>query len=166
MNLFRHRHFGLPALSVLSLLPLLIVTGCSSTDGAPTAAVPSPDAKVTKMCRKLHDLLPQKVEGHGRNDPEPHSELTAAWGSPAIILRCGVAWPSAMADKDTLPATVNGVGWGVEKLDDGAQRMYTALRQAYVEVTIPKELVARDGAAPLVDLAGPIKKAIPKGIAD
>ncbi|WP_338700939.1 DUF3515 domain-containing protein [Streptomyces sp. Q6] len=165
MNSFRHRlrlHFGLPALTLL----IAAASGCASTDDAPAATVPTPDAKVTKLCRNLHELLPQKVDGLERNDPEPRSELTAAWGSPAIILRCGVAWPDAVLKKGTMPATVNEVEWVVEKLDSGAQRMTTGGRLAYVEVTIPEDQVAQGGAGPLVDLAKPIKKAIPEGIAD
>ncbi|MFE6892450.1 DUF3515 domain-containing protein [Streptomyces sp. NPDC057694] len=140
--------------------------GCSSTADAPEAAVPTPEASVTKLCRNLDKVLPQKLDGLERNDPEPSSELTAAWGSSAIILRCGVPWPDAAADNDSNPATVDGVEWIVEELDGGARRMTTGSRLAYVEVTIPKDQVAEVGAGPLVDLAKPIKKAIPKGIAD
>ncbi|MZD08952.1 DUF3515 family protein [Streptomyces sp. SID5785] len=165
MNSFRHRRrllVGLPALSVL----IAAAAGCSSTDDTPAVSVPSPDAKVTGLCRDLHGLLPQKIDGLERNDPEPRSELTAAWGSPAIILRCGVPWPDAAAKKGSMPATVDEVEWVVEELKDGSQQMTTGSRLAYVEVTIPKGQVRQGGAGPLVDLAGPIKKAIPKGIAD
>ncbi|WP_420035725.1 DUF3515 domain-containing protein [Streptomyces sp. cg28] len=171
MSSFRHRRrpgrvhrvlVGAPALSLL----VAAVAGCSATDDAPEAAVPTPEASVAKLCRNLDEVLPQKLDGLDRNDPEPSSELTAAWGSPAIILRCGVPWPDAAADNDSNPATINGVEWIVEELDGGAQRMTTGSRLAYIEVTIPKDQVARGGAGPLVDLAGPIKKAIPKGIAD
>ncbi|MER5947883.1 DUF3515 domain-containing protein [Streptomyces sp. NPDC001904] len=171
MNSFRHRRrigrvhrvlVGAPALSLL----VASVAGCSATDAAPKAAVPTPETSVAKLCRNLDKVLPQKLDGSERNDPDPSSELTAAWGSPAIILRCGVPWPDAAADADSNPATVNGVEWIVQKLDSGAQRMTTGSRLAYVEVTIPEDQVAAVGAGPLVDLAGPIKKAIPKGIAD
>ncbi|MYW65292.1 DUF3515 family protein [Streptomyces sp. SID8379] len=167
MNSFRHRHrlgrlvIGLPALSLL-----IAAAGCSSTDDAPEATVPTPEASVTKLCRDLDKVLPRKVDGLERNDPEPSSELTAAWGSPAIILRCGVPWPDAAAKASSNPATVDNVEWIVDELGDGTQQMTTGSRRAYVEVTIPKDLVSQVGAGPLVDLAGPIKKAIPKGIAD
>jgi hypothetical protein len=61
---------------------------------------------------------------------------------------------------------VNGVGWLMEKQDDGSYRFTTSLRRAYVEVSVPKKWVQRDGSNALVDLASPIKKAIPEGIAD
>ncbi|MGW3495604.1 DUF3515 domain-containing protein [Streptomyces sp. NPDC001020] len=168
MNFFRHRPLGLPVLALL-----ITATGCSSSDGSPSAAVPSPDAKVTKLCQNLDKVLPRKVAGLDRNDPEPRSALTAGWGSPAIILRCGVERPQKMIDPtvaegndpNAVGGGVNGVDWLMEKRDDGTYRFTTSLRQAYVEVTLPKERTAQDSSAVLVDLASPIKRAIPKGIA-
>ncbi|MBA4865017.1 DUF3515 domain-containing protein [Streptomyces sp. PSKA54] len=168
MNIFRHRprtFVGPPALALL-----IAAAGCSSADDTATAVVPSPDAKVTELCRNLDKVLPKKVDGLDRQDPEPVSALTAGWGSPAIILRCGVGQPAKMVDPkvadgndpDAIGGGVNGVGWLMEKLDDGSQRFTTSLRLAYVEVTVPAGV---DSAGVLVDLAAPIKKAIPKGIA-
>lgn len=139
--------------------------GCSSADDSASAAVPSPAAKVAKLCRNLDEALPSKVDGQGRRDPEPASALTAGWGDPAIILRCGVERPAEMSDTHADSGEVDGVGWLMEKQDDGGYRCTTSLRQAYVEVTLPAAL-AEDGAAPLIDLAPAIKKAIPEGIAD
>ncbi|MFI8190447.1 DUF3515 domain-containing protein [Streptomyces sp. NPDC085946] len=168
MNSFRHRHRFVPGLSALALL--ITAAGCSSADDGTTTAVPSPDAEVTKLCRNLDTVLPAKVDGETRGDPEPASALTAGWGSPAIILRCGVARPPKMADPevadghdpDALPGGVNGVDWLMEKQDDGAFRFTTANREAYVEVYVPR---GQDTTGVLVDLAAGIKKAIPEGIA-
>ncbi|GHK04632.1 DUF3515 domain-containing protein [Streptomyces sp. NPDC003753] len=159
MNILRHRLLGLPALTLL-----IAAVGCTSSDAHPSAAVPSPDAKVAKLCRNLDEVLPRKVGGQGRNDPEPRSALTAGWGSPAIILRCGVERPAEMSDPDADGVEVNGVGWLLQKENDGSFRFTTTLRQAYVEVTIPKARTA-GGAGPLVDVAPAVKKAIPEGIA-
>jgi hypothetical protein len=168
VNSFRHRRttsFGLPVLALL-----IAATGCSSADDDASAVVPSPDAKVTKLCQNLDKALPKKVDGLDRNDPEPRSALTAGWGGPAIILRCGVDKPPKMVDPkvatgddpNAVGGGVDGVGWLMEKQDDGAYRFTTSLRRAYVEVTVPK---GRDSSGVLVDLAPSIKKAIPKGIA-
>ncbi|MFE9768425.1 DUF3515 domain-containing protein [Streptomyces sp. NPDC005808] len=163
MNFFRHRHtaaFGLPVLALL-----IAATGCTSADDDASAVVPSPDAKVTKLCENLDKELPEKVNGLDRNDPEPRSALTAGWGSPAIILRCGVERPAEMNDPNADGAEVNGVGWLIEEQDDGSYVFTTTLRTAYVEVRLPKER-ADLGAGPLTAFAAPIKKAIPEGIAD
>jgi len=163
MNFFRHRHaaaFGLPVLALL-----MAATGCTSADDDASTVVPSPDAKVTKLCENLDKELPEKVTDLDRNDPEPRSALTAGWGSPAIILRCGVERPAKMNDPNADDAEVNGVGWLVEKQDDGSYVFTTSLRTAYVEVRLPEER-ADLGAGPLTAFAEPVKKAIPEGIAD
>jgi hypothetical protein len=164
VNFSRHRHtalFGLPALALL-----ITTAGCSSADDDASAVVPSPDAKVVRLCQNLDKVLPKKTDGHDRNDPGPRSALTAGWGSPAIILRCGVERPAKMSDESALSGEVNGVGWLMEKQSDGSFRFTTSLRRAYVEVSVPKKWVQQDGSGSLVDLAAPIKKAIPEGIAD
>ena len=148
------------------MLALLITAvGCSSADDTVSAAVPSPGAKVSELCKDLDKALPSKVDGQDRRDPTPASALTAGWGNPAIILRCGVERPSKMNDPEADGVEVNGVGWLLEKQKDSSFRFTTTLRKAYVEVTIPKDRTG-DGMAPLVDLAKSVKKAIPAGIAD
>ncbi|WP_189149940.1 DUF3515 domain-containing protein [Streptomyces lacrimifluminis] len=167
MNFFRHRPLALPALALL-----IVVTGCSSADDSAAVTVPEPDGKATTLCRNLDKALPAKVDGLSRDDPEPRSALTAGWGSsPAIILRCGVVRPPKMtdpkvatgSDPDAVGGEVNGVGWLMEKRDDGSSRFTTSSRLAYVEVTVPS---GRDTSGALVDLAAAIKNAVPEGIAN
>ncbi|MEU9335283.1 DUF3515 domain-containing protein [Streptomyces sp. NPDC048290] len=170
MRLFRHRPLGLPP---LVLVLAITVAGCSSADDTATAEVPSPDATVTELCGKLDDALPATVAGRERDDPQPASTLTAGWGSPAIILRCGVVRPPKMidpkvaegGDADAVAGGVDGVDWLQEKAGDGGFRFTTASRVAYVEVTVPGEREG-DSAGVLVDLAPAIKGAVPEGIAD
>ncbi|WP_345621367.1 DUF3515 domain-containing protein [Streptomyces ziwulingensis] len=164
MNYCRHRLLGLPVLALL-----IAATGCSSDD-APSAALPSPEAKTAGLCRDLDKVLPSKVDGAGRTDPEPASALTAGWGNPLIILRCGVQRPPKMtdpkvaegADADAVAGGVNGVDWLMERQDDGSYRFTCANRLAYVEVTVD---AGRDSSSVLIDLAPAVKKAIPEGIA-
>ncbi|MEU9382972.1 DUF3515 domain-containing protein [Streptomyces sp. NPDC048279] len=161
MNFFRHRPFGLPALVVL----MIAAAGCSSAVDRPSAAVPRPGAAVAELCRNLDEGLPEKVDKLARRDPEPASALTAGWGNPAIILRCGVERPAKMTDPEADGVEVDGVGWLLEQEADKSFRFTTTLRKAYVEVTIPTGRTG-DGMAPLVNLAPAIKKAVPEGIAD
>ncbi|GGT29944.1 DUF3515 domain-containing protein [Streptomyces chromofuscus] len=166
MKISRHRLIGLPASALL-----IAVVGCSSADDSASVAVPSPSAAVTELCRNLDKALPRTVDGLSRNDPEPESALTAGWGSPVIILRCGVARPPKMTDpkvaegrdSDAVAGGVNGVDWLQEERDGGGYRFTSANRRAYVEVTVPE---GRDNAAVLVDLASAVRSAIPEGIAD
>ncbi|MFE6160436.1 DUF3515 domain-containing protein [Streptomyces sp. NPDC056486] len=150
--------------SAPALALLIASAGCSSADEGVDTAVPTPDSKVTELCRNLDKQLPKKVDGLARVDPEPKSELTAGWGDPAIILRCGVAKPPKMNDPEADGVTADGVNWLLEEQDDGSFRFTSTLRKAYVEVTLPKER-AGNGVSPLTDLAAPMKKAIPEGIA-
>ncbi|GGY86864.1 hypothetical protein GCM10010365_01010 [Streptomyces poonensis] len=156
----RHRRTGLSALVLL-----LATAGCSSADDSASVAVPSPGAKATELCQDLDKALPRKLDGLVREDPEPRSALTAAWGGSAIILRCGVPRPAEMLDPKASTSEVNGVAWLVQEQDDGGYVFTTGLRQAYVEVRFSKEQAAT-GAGPLVDFAAPVKKTIPEGIAD
>ncbi|MFD7711021.1 DUF3515 domain-containing protein [Streptomyces sp. NPDC059785] len=164
MNVFRYRHTTLFGLPVVALL--IAATGCSSADDSTEAAVPEPDATVTKLCQDLDKVLPEKVDGLERRDPEPRSALTAGWGGSAIILRCGVGQPAEMLDTGADTTEVNGVGWLVQEEDDGSYVFTTSLRRAYVEVRISEEHAKQGGAGALVDFAKPVKKAIPEGIAD
>lgn len=165
VNSFRHRLIGLPALALL-----IATAGCSSADGSTSVAVPSPDATVTELCRKLDEALPEKAAGLSRKDPEPRSALTAGWGNPEIILRCGVPRPPKMIDPrvaegrdpDAVPGGVNGVDWLQEKADGGF-RFTTANRRVYVEVRVPEDV---DSSGVLIDLAPAVKSAIPAGLAD
>ncbi|MFF2023421.1 DUF3515 domain-containing protein [Streptomyces sp. NPDC058171] len=156
----RRRLFGPSALALLCA-----VAGCSPAGGSVTAAVPSPADSADRLCRNLHGALPERVDGLDRGDPTPASELTAAWGDPAIILRCGVPRPAKMNDPKADSVEVNGVGWLMEPQDDGTFRFTTALRRAYVEVTLPGSRKDR-GLAPLTDLAEPVIAHVPEGIAD
>ncbi|WP_055524326.1 DUF3515 domain-containing protein [Streptomyces graminilatus] len=166
MNFFRHRPLALPALALL-----IIATGCSSADDSASVTVPEPDGTAMKLCRNLHKALPAKVDGLGRDDPGPRSALTAGWGSPAIILRCGVERPPKMtdpkvalgSDPKAVGGEVNGVGWLMEREDGGSSRFTTSSRLAYVEVTVPS---GRDTSGVLVDLAAAIKKTVPEGLAN
>ncbi|MFI5978555.1 DUF3515 domain-containing protein [Streptomyces sp. NPDC051452] len=169
MNFFRHRSLGLLAPALL-----IAVAGCSTADDNAAVAVPSPDAKTAKVCRELHRVLPSKLDGHGRNDPEPRSAYTAGWGNAAIILRCGVTRPPKMidpkvaegADPDAIAGGVDGVDWLMEKQGDGSWRFTTANRTAYVQVSLAKGMSAQEeGSTVLTDLAASVRKAIPKGIA-
>nr|WP_255955498.1 DUF3515 domain-containing protein [Streptomyces sp. ODS25] len=150
--------------SVFALLVAFAAAGCTSTDEAASAAVPSPDASTATFCRHLDRQLPRRVDDLSRVDPTPQSALTAGWGDPAIILRCGVPRPAQMDDPKERSVEVNGVDWIEEKNDDGSYRLTTTLRKAYVEVIIPEQRTAR-GLNPIIDLAPAVQKTIPHGIA-
>jgi hypothetical protein len=118
--------------------------------------VPAPDAAVARLCAGLR--LPEKVLGAERRDTSPESPLTAAWGSPAIALRCGVPRPAALRPEAQL-VTVNNVDWFGQPVDRPVT--FTAVaRQAYVEVTVPAKYSPPGDV--LIELGRTIAATIPK----
>lgn len=117
--------------------------------------VPNPDAATRRLCQGLR--LPEKVHGQKRRDTSPDSPLTAAWGSPAIALRCGVPLPGTLRQTSEL-VTINGIDW----FGQPAERpvTFTAVgRQAYVEVTVPPKY--NPAGDVLIELGPAIKATIP-----
>ena len=121
------------------------------------------------MCAALLEALPDTVaDDLSSRDVSPSDALAAAWGDPAVVLRCGVPRPAAMV-RTSACFEVNGVGWlatqdGREVTGDapvdGTLTFTTIGRAAYVEVTVP----AMDDHQPadvLPALAGPIDQTIP-----
>ena len=134
---------------------LMSLTGCGA--GAVEAPAPRPPAAVAHRCAALRQKLPSKVHGRARRATTPKSPLVTAWGSPAIVVRCGMPRPSALRPTSEL-VVINGVNWlGVPT---GRPVTFTAVgRLAYVEVTVPAAYQPPGDV--LIELAGPIKAAIP-----
>jgi hypothetical protein len=145
------------ALAAGGLLTLfsVAVSGCGA--GAVEAPAPRPPAEVAARCRDLNGRLPQKVHGEARRATTPKSPLVTAWGSPAIVVRCGMPRPAALKPTSEL-VVVNGVSWLGVPVDRPVT--FTAVgRLGYVEVTVPAAYQPPGDV--LIELAGPIKAAIP-----
>jgi hypothetical protein len=121
---------------------------------------PTPHGAAQRACHALSAKLPKRVSDEDRRAVHPESELTAAWGDPAITLRCGVAKPRAYTPTAQLFA-VNAVAW-LPVPQDAANptTFYAVERTAYVEVVVPKEQAPASDA--LVDLGKVIAKVDPK----
>jgi hypothetical protein len=144
---------ALPAVAAAALAALTVLAGCS---GVVRVDPPTPTGAAASACKKLAGVLPRKLDGLDRVASEPASPYVAVWGEGEIALRCGVDRPAAMTATADV-SDVDGVGWFN---DPQRPALYTAVnRTAYVEVTISPE--HRPGEVQ-VDLAGPIKAAIPQ----
>lgn len=146
-----------PALALLPLLAVL-VSGCGS--GAVQVPVPAADSATTALCARLK--LPTSVHGLKRRDTSPKSPLVAAWGDPAIALRCGVPRPSAdLAQLRTRLVHLDDTDW-LPTSDTRPITFIAVGRQVYVEVTVPAEYQQNNPAGDvLLDLIPAIKAAIP-----
>jgi hypothetical protein len=133
----------------------------------PTGVMSSSDTAAA--CTALHAALPDTVNGGKRRGTTPQSVDRAAWGNPAVTLRCGVARPGIITpgagNYDPLGADlpwINGVAW-VAELKPGGVLFTTTNRALYVEVWSPVAGGDMTSAPdPLVDLAGSILKTIPR----
>ncbi|HEY8478731.1 MAG TPA: DUF3515 domain-containing protein [Spirillospora sp.] len=134
----------------------LVLVAASCGDGAVQVPVPQPDPAARRLCEGLR--LPAKVRGLERRDTTPESPLTAAWGSPAIALRCGVPRPAALQPTSPL-VTINGIDWFGQPVERPVT--FTAVaRQAYVEVTVPHKYEPAGDV--LIELGPSIAATIPK----
>ncbi|MCX5303505.1 DUF3515 domain-containing protein [Streptomyces sp. NBC_00160] len=155
---------------VLSALPasMAVLAAAACSPGGSEARLdppPTPPAVIGELCAALHKELPETVAGLARTRTEPESDLTAAWGGSAIVLRCGIPKPPKMLDPKQDGIHVNGVAWLLEKLDDGSGggfRFTTGLRLAYTEVQVDKEHATDAGM--LVGLSTAIAATVPEGI--
>ena len=120
-------------------------------------APPDPSPAAADPCAALIKALPQTLHGLGKRSTDPDSPYTAAWGDPAVTLRCGVARPPQLtATSDT--ADVNGVAWLPIELTHG-YRFVTTGRVAYVQVDVPEAYAPEVNV--LVDLAEPVSSTVP-----
>jgi hypothetical protein len=85
------------------------------------------------LCATVTSQLPEAVaEGVTRRQTAPDRRTTAAWGDPAVVLRCGVPEGSSRDD----PYEFDGVRWAMH--DDGGTRRWTTRgRRVNVEVVVP-----------------------------
>jgi hypothetical protein len=122
---------------------------------------PPADGPAAQPCAALHRSLPEELDGRERRETSPASQLTTAWGDPAVVLRCGVDRPAALtATSEVLE--VDGVEWFLEERP--AAFVFTTVgRTPYVQVRVPTATPRERAVAPLVDLAGPVEETLPRG---
>lgn len=135
---------------------LAALTACSSgLDVAPPS--PAPTGAAAYTCAALHGRLPEEVAGAAVTATRPQSPLTSAWGSPAIVLRCGVPVPAALTPTSQL-ITVDGVDWLPEPLTHGY--LFTTVgRELTIEVSVPDHYNPEADA--LADLSPSIASLVP-----
>lgn len=140
----------------LLLLGASLLAGCGY--GAVDVEPYEPEPGSAEVCAALLDELPRTVDDAIERDVSPSSGTTAAWGQPAIVLRCGVPMPAAY-QPDVQLYDVDGVGWLAEEGDGGT--FFTAAdRDVLVEVSVPDDYAPEAGV--LADLAPAILATVPE----
>jgi hypothetical protein len=163
---------ALPLTLVLVLLAVRLGSGGSGgSDAAPAAPTRTPDtaaalapirvaappaltAAAQRACRDLVSALPTDLGDLRARPVDSPSPYVAAWGEPAITLRCGVARPpSFIATADV--QQINGVSWFAERR--GSTTAWTVVdRPVYVEVLVP----AADASGPVARLSTAVTAAL------
>jgi hypothetical protein len=137
------------------LLGAALVAACS---GPATVRV-APPGGPSAGCSPLSRALPGSLDGRDRRDTTPVSDRTAAWGDPAVVLRCGVPRPAGLRRTSEV-VEVDGVEWYLDR----PQPPYvftTVGRGTYLQVRVPGSVPPSQATAPLVDLAAAVKRATP-----
>jgi hypothetical protein len=117
--------------------------------------LPAPDGEEARECAQLTADLPSTVgDGLEKREVQPDSPLLAAWGKPAVVLRCGVGTPATYRPGADL-TIVNNIGWfGDDRADDV---VYTTItREPRVALAVPK--VHQSSFEMLVDLSDALAK--------
>ena len=134
------------------------LAGCVGTvEVPPSRAQGDPPAAERRACEELVEALPQAIGDQAR-DEVTGNPLGAAWGDPAIVLRCGVDSPADFTPISTCQE-INGVLWFVPEgqvTDQSADVVATSMGTLpRVDVSIPAELRPPQGI--LTDLSDALR---------
>jgi len=129
-------------------------TSAAALPSIKVAAPPPLTAGQQRACQELISALPTDLGDLPARPVDSPSPYVAAWGEPAVTLRCGVPRPpSFIATADV--QQINGVSWFAERR--GATTAWVAVdRPVYVEVLAP----AADASAPVARLSTAVTAAL------
>ncbi len=131
----------------------VVLTGCA-------VSVHAPDVKTAtrSACASFTKALPARVSDQKSRSVDD-SGLGAAWGDPAIVLRCGVGTPKGFTRFSACQRT-NGIDWFVPEDELGDHPvdvlMTTIGRSPRIEVMVPAAYWPPTAA--MVDLTRTLKQ--------
>ncbi|HEY0166982.1 MAG TPA: DUF3515 family protein [Jatrophihabitans sp.] len=153
------------AVPVTVLLAFLLTAGHSEDpEPAPSSSVlaavtppapPTPDPATQAACVKVFAELPVQLGQLVPRRTDTDSSFVAAWGEPAVVVRCGVAKPAVFGTAEAAQLVeVNSVLWQPDPQRD--RTVYTTVdRSVYIDVTVPA------GADQPLPLLAPAVSALP-----
>ena len=91
----------------------------------------------TPSCKALMPALPDKLAGAARRTLDGAVKAVAAWGEPAVVLRCGIESPQELTCSAAL-FQINGVSW-LQLTEAGldSTTYIAADRSVRIAVTVP-----------------------------
>jgi hypothetical protein len=101
------------------------------------AAPPSPAPATANACVQVFGKLPVQLGTLAPRRTDTDSSFVAAWGDPAVVIRCGVAKPATFGSPDAAQLLdVNAVLWQPDP--QRSRTVYTTVdRSVYIEVSVP-----------------------------
>lgn len=122
----------------------------------PVEPPPALSEAAQRACQELIAALPTTLGDRPARPVRSSSPYVAAWGEPAVVLRCGVAEPAGFLP-DSQVFEIGGVRWF--PVERGAGTVWTATdRAVYVEVTAP----TAEASDPVARLSTAVTRALPK----
>ena len=127
-----------PAAALLAAVSLGVGVLALVRANLPPAVTPPPGLSEAQRtaCATWHASLPASLDGQQQRRTRPRSDLTAAYGSPAISLRCGVTVPGPDPDHGCLQDTSGTVDWLVVPRDRSTLLLSYG-RDPAVELVVP-----------------------------
>ncbi len=118
-------------------------------------APPAPDAATQAACVKVFAKLPVQLGGLAPRRTDTDSSFVAAWGNPAVVVRCGVARSGVFGTPEAAQLVeVDSVLWQPDPQRD--RTVYTTVdRGVAIDVTVPA------GADQPLPLLAPAVSALP-----
>jgi hypothetical protein len=132
----------LPVIAIVVIIVLAAVINSrpvnSVDDPLPVSAVEAPGA-TTAACTSLMTALPDALSGLQRRQlvdgDDPTLAGVAAWGEPAVVLRCGTPTPQELTCSAPVQV-VDGVAW-LPLTGSGATTYLAVDRAVRVALTVP-----------------------------
>lgn len=141
----------------VALLVAALTLATSACSGTVELDEPPVSDQTADVCAALMADLPATVLDQDRRRVRPGTR-SAAWGDPAITLRCGVAKPPTLNPSSQCFA-VNDVDWYAEQGQGGF--LFTTIgRPVFIEVTVPSDYAPEANA--LVDVAQTVDAHVPQ----
>ena len=137
---------------------VLLLTACSG--GAVPVATPDLDEADRAACAAFVADLPGSLAAEMPREIDPVDALGAAYGDPAIVVRCGVPVPTDFDQASSACEVAEGVGWYVSPADFNDQDADVTLTAAgcrpVVEVLVPGDYRPEGPAAAIAQLAAAV----------
>lgn len=128
---------ALPLVAVVAIIVGARLAGSSASGPAGPLAVPGADqpGAAAASCKDLMSALPDTLGGAQRRTLVMPVDGVAAWGDPAVILRCGVPTPAELTCSASLQG-VDTVDW-LQLQGTGETTYLAADRPVRVALTMP-----------------------------